>query len=108
MAEKLFLVTRADLRPGQQAVQAAHAAHQFCVDFPTEFAAWFERSNTLAMLTVPDEQALRQLADLADDWDLKLSMFREPDLGNALTALALEPGSGTRRLCRNLPLALGG
>jgi len=85
-----------------------HAAYQFSVDFPTEFVAWFERSNTLALLAVPDEEALRRLADLADDRDLKLAAFREPDLGDALTAIALQPGPRTQKLCRNLPLALGG
>lgn len=108
MAEKLVLVTRSDLRPGQQAVQAAHAMRQFAAEHPELDQAWFERSNTLALLTVPNEEALRRLADLADDRDLKLAAFREPDLGDALTAIALQPGPRTQKLCRNLPLALGG
>lgn len=55
MADKLVLVTRSDLRPGQQAVQAAHALQQFNMDFPDTVKAWVERSNTLALLVVPDE-----------------------------------------------------
>lgn len=108
MADKLVLVTRSDLRPGQQACQALHAMRQFVSDHPDADRGWFERSNTLALLSVSDETALKRLADRADDLDLKLSVFREPDLGNSLTAIALEPSSRSQRLCRNLPLALGG
>jgi len=108
MADKLVLVIRSDLRPGQQAVQAAHAMRQFAFQHPDADRSWFERSNTLALLSVSDEAALERLADRADDLDLKLSVFREPDLGNSLTAIALEPGPRSQRLCRNLPLALGG
>jgi peptidyl-tRNA hydrolase len=108
VADKLVLITRSDLRPGQQAVQAAHAMRQFAFQHPDADRVWFEQSNTLALLAVPDEEALRRLADRADDRDLKLSLFREPDLDNALTAIALEPGHRSQRLCRNLPLALGG
>jgi len=108
MADKLVLVTRSDLRPGQQAVQAAHAMRQFAADHPELDGSWFEQSNTLALLSVLDETALKRLANKADDLDLKLSLFREPDLGNSLTAIALEPGPRSQRLCRNLPLALGG
>ena len=81
---------------------------QFAADHSELDRPWFERSNTLALLSVSDEDALKRLADKADDLDLKLSLFREPDLGNALTAIALEPGPRSQRLCRNLPLALGG
>ena len=105
---KLYVVTRSDLKPGSQAVQAIHAANQFVIDFQTEFECWFEQSNTLALLSVSDEDALKRLADRADDLGLKLSLFREPDLGDALTAIALQPGPRSQRLCRNLPLALAG
>lgn len=105
---KLYLISRSDLRPGQQAVQAAHAMRQFAADHPELDKEWFERSNTLAFLTVPDERSLVRLIHRAEDRDLRVSLFREPDLDNSLTAIALEPGQTSQRLCRNLPLALGG
>ena len=104
--EKLYLVTRADLPAGAQAVQAAHALRQFAAEHPDLDKFWFERSNTLAMLAVPDERALRRLLVRAEDRDLRSAAFREPDLDNALTAVAIEPSPEAQKLCRNLPLAL--
>lgn len=52
---KLFLVTRSDLPPGQQAVQAAHALREFVELYPEEDRLWYERSNTLAFIAAPDE-----------------------------------------------------
>ena len=37
---------------------------------------------------------------------IKLSAFREPDIGDQLTAIALEPGEDTYSLTGNLNLAL--
>lgn len=106
--ERLFLVTRADLRPGQQAVQAAHALRQYAAEHPESDREWFEGSNTLALLAVPDERALRALVDRAFDRGVRIGVFAEPDLGGELTAVALEPSPEARRLCRSIPLALGG
>jgi hypothetical protein len=106
--ERLFLITRADLRPGQQAVQAAHALRQYGAEHPESDREWFEGSNTLALLAVPDERALKALVSRAFDRGLKMGVFEEPDLGGQVTAVALEPSSEARRLCRSLPLALGG
>lgn len=104
MTEKLYLVTRSNLPAGDQAVQAAHALTEFLVEHPEIAKDWHEQSNTLAFLVAPDEGALVRLLDRASDQDLRASAFREPDLGGALTAVALEPKAA--RLVRNLPLAL--
>ena len=37
---------------------------------------------------------------------IQTSVFQEPDIGNEITAIALEPSDTTRRLVSNLPLAL--
>lgn len=106
--EKLILVTRKDLTPAQQAVQAAHALRAFVEEHPAEDARWFKQSNTLALLAVEDEPMLHQLWCEAVDSGVRVSGFMEPDLDGAITALALEPGAGARRLTRGLPLALAG
>ena len=58
---KLFLVTRADLPPGQQAVQAAHALREFVALYPEEELRWYQTSNTLAFLAAENEASLEAL-----------------------------------------------
>ena len=103
---KLTLVVRADLPPGSQACQAAHAARAFHDEHPEVEEAWFRASNTLALLSVPDEPALQRLLNRALDRGIRVSSFREPDLVDQLTAICLEPGKPSRKLCERLPLAL--
>lgn len=104
--DKLYLVTRADLPAGAQAVQAAHALRQFAAEHPEVDREWFERSNYLGLLTVPSEADLARLLAKAERRGIAAAAFREPDLGDSLTAIALGPCSGARALTRALPLAL--
>ena len=102
--KKLFVVTRRDLPPGLQAAQVLHAFREFILHYPDEEERWFQESNTICILDVPDEQALHALLERAQEGGLKVAAFREPDLEGELTALTLEPRA--KSLCRNLPLAL--
>jgi hypothetical protein len=86
-----------------QACQAIHAALDFAVTFPDLLGDWHAASNTLVVLTVPDELSLSWLCADADAAGLRVVRFCEPDLGDALTAAALEPGGW--RLVSRLPLA---
>jgi len=109
---KLYLVTRADLRHGSQAVQLVHGMATFAKDYPCTFASWERESNFVVCLTVPDEDALYKLF-----WDaerisnksengLAVSSFREPDWNDALTCVVLEPDvTQLQELCAGLPLA---
>jgi hypothetical protein len=96
-------VTRRDLPPETQACQLAHAALDFAVAYPHLVGDWHAASNTLVALAVPDELSLGWLCDDAATAGLRIVRFREPDLGDALTAAAIEPAG--RRLVRRLPLA---
>jgi peptidyl-tRNA hydrolase len=104
--DKLYIVTRRDLSPGYQAVQSIHAAQQFALQFPTLNSEWQERSNFLGLLSVKDEVELRQLARKAEQQSLAVAVFCEPDIDWEITAIAIEAGSKSRRLCKTLPLAL--
>lgn len=73
----------------------------------TEIArAWFERSNYLACLGAKDEYELLKLIDRACERGVRFSVFFEPDLDYSITAVALEPGIESKRLCSNYGLAL--
>ena len=102
---RLYVVVRADLPPGAQAVKAAHAMREFAADHPEVEAEWHRTSNTVAMLSVADEEALTDLLNSLSD-ALYFTPFREPDLGGSLTAICVEPKGG--RKLRHLPLALHG
>ena len=99
-------MTRADLPPGTQACQAAHAAFDFAIRYPDLTSDWHVTSNTLVLLAVPDELALSWLCRDAEIAGLRVISVHEPDLGDVLTAAAIEPAGA--RLLRRLPLALTG
>jgi len=101
---KLYLVTRSDLPPGARAAQLCHALRAYQHEHPVEERAWFEQSNTLVLLETSSETELLRLVHRARENHVSVSLFYEPDLGNAATALALGPEG--RRFVRQLPLAL--
>jgi peptidyl-tRNA hydrolase len=104
--DKLYLITRQDISPGYQAVQSCHAIRQFSEEHPDVDKLWYEKSNTLALLSVEDEHKLIELIVLAKDKGIRWSAFSEPDLDGAITAIALEPSRETSVLCSRLSLAL--
>jgi hypothetical protein len=106
MGDKLYLVTRRDIAPGYQAVQSCHVMRQFTADHPELDGEWFTKSNYLALLSVADEVELMRLIVSAKDHNLKWSAFREPDIGGAITAIAIQPHPKTVEMCKTLPLAL--
>lgn len=100
--EKLFVIVRADLPAGLQVAQACHALRQFVAEHPEVDKAWFEGSNNLVVLQVPSEGDLTTLASRAHE--VPTSVFREPDMGDQVTAIALGPTGSA--LVAQLPLAL--
>lgn len=106
MGDKLYLITRRDIEPGYQGVQSCHAIRQFTADHPDRDQEWFKSSNYLAWLSTENEIELMRLLVAAQDLGLKWSAWREPDVGGAITAIAIEPSPKTVELCKNLPRAL--
>lgn len=102
----LYIITRKDLSPGYQAVQSTHAALDFLMDHPETGATWHAESNFLCLLSVADESELEGIAFEAARKCIRHTIFREPDIDNQITAIALEPGVVSAKLCRKLDLAL--
>ena len=100
------MITRSDLNPGYQAVQSLHALQEFSVQHPEVTKEWYAKSNYLGLLSVKSEPDLLLLAQKAEAKGIRVSLFREPDIGNAVTAIALEPAPASKKLCARLPLAL--
>lgn len=85
-----------------------HALRQFTAEHPEIDKIWFEQSNYLGLLSVKNEEELTQLIEQAAAHGIHHSIFREPDIDNQITAIALSPGPKSKKLCSRLPLALRG
>ena len=103
---KLIVITRQDLSPGSQAIQASHAAIDFQHDHPEISKVWNINSNYLVFLSVKNEKSLLKFLYKIKSANLKYTVFNEPDLKNQLTAVAIEPSEQAGKMCSNLPLAL--
>jgi len=100
------LVTRQDLTPGYQAVQPMHASHLFQATYPRIYRWWYNYHKHIALLAVPNELALLALFEKAEHARLKCVLFKEPDIGNEATAIAIEPHEKAYKMVSSLPLAL--
>lgn len=104
--EKLYVVVRADLPPGAQLAQSCHAVSAFAADYPKAHEDWHRHGQNLVVLQIPDEAALSRLLEFAIESDAieRVSLFREPDFDDQLTACAFD--DGISRYVSSLPLAL--
>jgi peptidyl-tRNA hydrolase len=92
------VVTRRDLKLPYQAVQSAHAAIQFQHEHQELSKLWYTQSNYLAFLTVANEEELEKLIRKAEAKGITHSIFREPDIGNEITAVAFEASNDAKRI----------
>lgn len=77
----------------------------FVMNHPESANQWHEKSNSIIILEAPDAQALSALQQKAINRGIIVQEFREPDLGDEITALAFAPGKNVRRLLSNYPLS---
>ena len=78
---------------------------EFAAQYPTEFLEWHKKSNSIIVLNCQNERKLIEFSHKLRDKGIKFSEFREPDIGDELTAIAICPGPEIKRLCSGLPLA---
>ena len=102
--EKLYVIVRADLPPGAQVAQACHGLRAFSSHYPDIDRRWYATSNNLVVLGAPDETNLAEIVGRAKEAEIPVSVFREPDFNDSITAIALAPEGA--RLVSTLPLAL--
>lgn len=100
---KLYIVVRTDMPFGDQLAQAVHAALRFAQLQAGIYVEWSAVSNTVAILAAADIVELRAVRDRCIDHSFRCVEFYEPDMGYAMTALAIEP-AGTKAV-RGLSLA---
>ena len=103
-SEKLRIITRRDLPLPYQAVQSAHAGIQFQHEHTELAKNWYHSSNYLIFLSVENEVELNNIIDAAKSKNITISVFREPDIDNQITAIALEPSITSKKLTSGLKL----
>lgn len=84
MNRRLYVLTRSNLSLGQQAVQSGHAVAEWMKTHGNQRWA----NEYLIYLAVEDEQQLNNWAFKLKRRDIEYVEFREPDLDNAVTAIA--------------------
>ena len=87
--EFMTIICRDDMAPGYKVVQTAHALADFAVKHENEFKQWQMGSNYLCCLET-SENRLGILIERMEDLKIKHEVFREPDIGNQITAVAVE------------------
>ena len=84
MQHKLYVITRKDLSKSQQAVQAGHALAEYLLN--NRLTNW--DNGTLVYLKVNNEGELKRLTNDLNWSNIPHVSFKEPDIGNQLTAIA--------------------
>lgn len=80
---KLYVVVRNDLSQSQKSVQAGHAIAEFLLHRQTEW-----KNGILIILKVDNKQELEKLIYKLNRKNINWVGFREPDIGNEITAIA--------------------
>lgn len=104
--KKLYVITRNDLPISQQATQSIHAAVDLVFKHHIELKNWHDLSNTIVLLSVANEKQLIKLSKKLKTSKIKHTIFTEPDIGDQITALALEPSDDAAGFCKELSTAL--
>lgn len=100
---KLYLITRKDLSLGLRTAQLCHAFREYVEQYPEMERLWYTTSNTVVVIdSFHHEQALAAFADKLRSRGVSVAEFREPDLDNALTALAVGPEGSS--MCKHFRL----
>jgi hypothetical protein len=77
----------------------------FIIEHPEVSNLWY-KDQYLAQLSVENEEELYSLISKLEKNHLRFVVFREPDIENQITAIAIEPSDKTRRLTSSMPLML--
>lgn len=83
-----------------------HAAIDFCFQHSEIAQSWHTQSNYIAALSVKNEEELLKLISKLESRGHCYTVFREPDLENEITAIAIEYREDLKKLTGGLPLLL--
>ena len=109
ISENDFLTTivRDDLSEGYRLVQSCHAVADFAANHGEEFVKWQSKSNYLCCLEASPLKIQTTISRL-EELEIKYNVFLEPDIGNEITAIAIEaiPREQHKKLFKRFKLSL--
>ncbi len=90
---KLYILVRDDLKPGLAAAQACHASVDFVLEHTHshECVTWWLERKTIVILSVSRKALEAWLSNFDENLEAYYSSWREPDMENELTAIAVLP-----------------
>lgn len=94
------------MNAGAQLAQSCHVCFAFAQEHSNLTHHWMTNSNYICIVNVDSQKELIDLMRRAEEKNIKFSFFREPDIDDEITAIALEPGNNSRKLTSRLNLAL--
>ena len=89
----VYVIVRNDLSVPQKAVQSCHA----CIEVAREYIGKEDGHPSVIICVIRDENKLKRLIEKMDNESIVFKEFREPDIGNELTAIATSPLYGDQR-----------
>jgi len=99
---RIYTLTRTDISAGQQAVQAGHSLAQYIIDWnPHITKDW--ANGSIINLGLGSEKSLKRWIKKIEKYRLKYSIFREPDMNNEITSIAVLSDG---KIFKGIPLLL--
>lgn len=90
-SSKMYVFVARHLSPIQKGVQAAHAVAEFVFEHKEISCVrdWVNLHKTLVMLDVSNNIKFLEIQQALQAYGVKFTEFKEPDLGNITTAIAV-------------------
>lgn len=83
----IYVVVRKNLPLEQQLVQSCHAS----IEASRHYLSKAEEHPSVIVLVVKSEEKLKQIIQKLSQIQIRFQEFKEPDMGNSLTAIATCP-----------------
>ena len=106
MQIKLTTIVRDDIDAAYKIPQSIHSVTEFINKHNDVYKDWNLNSNYLCCLEASLDK-IREFIDLLEMLNIKYSVFLEPDIGNEITAITIQPldPKTHKQLFKNLNLA---
>ena len=86
--KRIYSLTRMDISDGQKTVQSGHSIAQYIIDHnPHQTNEW--SNGSIINLGLGSLKSLNRWVKKLETLDIAYSIFREPDMNNEITSIAI-------------------